>query len=926
LVKKAIKLSYRSAERFSKDYALLKRGKIFLPSKTLLPLKTTLILNFTVPQIDNIFTVTGVVVKTLDEQIAAQMNKPTGMLLALVGDTESILNELNSTLSTNKDYRDLLGLAEPAELTQPSAAKETPEEHPSSEKAAAPIEPAARSVERETASDQTDSEFKDLDDITPEDEADADLTLGWLRDAVDQEEVARADQAEPEITVAPTTEKKELSLKERKKVKPSGDFLMDLTKAMLRSGYYSAEHPGAKGAKQGLYEKFQKCLAESREIEITKQEDREKTDILISGILEEPVNVRILVGAGMAELFVPKLREYFKRKGLVTFAIKNDISIEHFESFVDIMSDPKADGSQNTKIGEVLSNALVEQGITEISTVFMDDLIMLELNLPWRVEMAIQRLTKDLKMLPLFQSDSDDKIRGLKLQIIEDIIRPLRHPQFLKDLIINCYIIAQHVDTIESADIEQVIIEAFPLNTLLPTSQFIFKELNELREKHADELDNPALVRRLEGVKRILKWVVRRLVLADVAGAQNFLEQLYVNEVLTFEELPSDVQYLVNTIKMARDVQAHVPAYVYRILHAETTDDAVVLLKFCRRILPSLFENNDWEIALLLTKAVDRAGTQNEVFSEESSLSPHPQRFVYKNLTKDLVAAYDRLEESEQKVIGEIIGLLGSQGIDVLGKVLTDCENRQARKAATDALIQKGELAQRWVLKALTNPEQPWYLLRNALMILRFVGKGQKAVDRARNFASHAHPRVRDEALHTLLTLKAGDAEQLVINALGDPDDKVLWRATSALGELTPLSEDSIAKLVEMLGTDMPEEPQVAAIHSRKVSNIIRAMGTMVNIKNIQAIEGVILDTAQMIDGQNKGILQRLKKSSSPYQKSILSAAIATLAKIGTSRSEAFLDKLAGGKTPQAEPARRAVESIRVRYAKQQAAGAPATT
>jgi chemotaxis protein histidine kinase CheA len=333
LVKKAIKLNYRSAERFSKDYALLKRGKIFLPSKTLLPLKTTLIINFTVPQIDNVFTVTGVVVKILDEQIAAQMNKPTGMLLALVGETESILNALNSTLSTNKDYRDLLGLAEAAELTPPSAAEETPEEHPSSEKAAAPIEPAARSVETEAASDQSDREFKDLDDITPQDEADADLTLEWLRDAVDQEEVAKEDAAEPEITVAPTTEKKELSLKERKKVKPSGDFLMDLTKAMLRSGYYSAEHPGSKGAKQGLYEKFQKCLDESREIEITKQEDREKTDILISGILEEPVNVRTLVGAGMAELFVPKLREYFKRKGLVTFAIKNDISIEHFESF-----------------------------------------------------------------------------------------------------------------------------------------------------------------------------------------------------------------------------------------------------------------------------------------------------------------------------------------------------------------------------------------------------------------------------------------------------------------------------------------------------------------------------------------------------------------------------------------------------------------
>ena len=919
MVKKAIKLSYRSAERFSKDYALLKRGKIFLPSKTLLPLKTTLVLNFTVPQIDNVFTVTGVVVKILDEQIAAQINKPTGMLLALVGETESILNELNSALSTHKDYRDLLGLAEPAELARSSAAEEIPAAHPSSEKAAELIEPAARSVESETTSEQTDREIKDLDDITSQDETDADLTLEWLRDAVEQEAVKRADEAEPEITTAPPTEKRELSLKERKKVKPSGDFLMDLTKAMLRSGYYSAEHPGSKGAKKGLYDKFQTCLGESREIEITKQEDREKIDILISGILDEPVNVRTLVGAGMADLFFPKLREYFKRKGLIAFAIKNDISPEHFESFVDIMSDPKADSSQNAKVGEVLSNALAEHGITEISTVFMDDLIMLELNLPWRVEMAIQRLAKDLKMLPLFQSESDEKIRGLKLQIIEDIIRPLRHPQFLKDLIINCYIIAQHVDKIEAADIEQVIIEAFPLNTLLPTSQFIFKELNELREKHAEDLDNPVLVRRLEGVKRILKWVVRRLVLADVAGAQNFLEELYVNKVLTFEELPPDVQYLVNTIKMAKDVQAHLPAYVNRILHAETTDDAVVLLKFCRRVIPTLFENNEWEITLLLTKAVARAGKENEVFSKESSLSQHPQRFVYKDLTKDLVAAYERSEESEQKVLGEIVELLGSQGIEVLGKVLTDCENRQARKTAMDALIQKGELAQKWVLKALTSAELPWYLLRNALMILRFVGKGQKAVDQVRSFASHSHPRVRDEALHTLLALNAGDAEQLVLSALDDPDDKVLWRATNALSELTPLSETSVAKLIQMIKTEIPEEPQAATKHVRKVSNIIRAMGTMVNIKNIQAIEEVILDTAQMIDGQNKGILKRLKKSSSPHQKSILSAAIATLAKIGTSKSEAFLDKLASGKTPQAEPARKAAESIRLRYAKQTA-------
>ena len=101
---------------------------------------------------------------------------------------------------------------------------------------------------------------------------------------------------------------------------------MDLTKAMLRSGYYSAEHPGSRKAKKGLHAQFIKCLGESQEIMITDLETPQKKDILITGILDEPVSVRTLVGAGMAELFVPKLTEFFNRKGLISFAIKKQIT------------------------------------------------------------------------------------------------------------------------------------------------------------------------------------------------------------------------------------------------------------------------------------------------------------------------------------------------------------------------------------------------------------------------------------------------------------------------------------------------------------------------------------------------------------------------------------------------------------------------
>jgi len=149
---KAIKLNYRSAERFSRDYALLKSGRIFLPSKTLLPLETALTLNFTVPGIDNVFTVEGTVAKTIDEHAATILQKPTGMVLEVVGGPDVILNELNAVLCKHSDYQILLGLTPPTESDTPA-------------------------VDTHPVSHQADSELNDLDEAALEDDGEAKLSL-----------------------------------------------------------------------------------------------------------------------------------------------------------------------------------------------------------------------------------------------------------------------------------------------------------------------------------------------------------------------------------------------------------------------------------------------------------------------------------------------------------------------------------------------------------------------------------------------------------------------------------------------------------------------------------------------------------------------------------------------------------------------------
>jgi HEAT repeat protein len=618
----------------------------------------------------------------------------------------------------------------------------------------------------------------------------------------------------------------------------------------------------------------------------------------------------------MSELFVPKLREYFKRKGLISFAIKKSIPLENFEKFVDIMGDPKSDQGEKVKAGEVLSHTLAEHGITEISTVFMDDMIAIEQNIPWRVEMAIQRLAKDLKLLPMFRAKSTEAIAGLKLQIIQDIIRPLRHPDFLKDLVINCYVIASHIDNMQTRDIEQGIIDAFPEPAILPTSKSIFKELDRLKVAWKDHPFNDVLRRRISNIKRILKLIARRLVLDDAPGARNLLEKLYHDEILTFEELPPSAQYVINTIKMADDLRAHMKLYAHRILKAESVDDTAVILQFFKRAAPLLIASQDWPVLLVITQALDKAAKETLLTSEKTGLGSDPVDFVLEDIKDAIASAYLNAEDSQRRTIDEITERSGSLGVEILGKVLTDSDDPGAHKAATDALIKKGDLARHLVVKLLDCPDPEWQLQKNALRVLGHVGHGDDDINRARKLLNHSHPSVRDEALNTAVRLKAGDAEELIIAALSDDDDKVRWRATAFLTDFTSLSEASLVELLEMIKTDFPEEKEAATKHARKVGQLIRAIGACSDLPHPDQVEVTILEIARSIARPGKGLLKRLKKSVDSEQAGILAAAISTLGNMGGSESEAFLLELVESKSPQTEIAQEAIDNIWARSGK----------
>lgn len=792
------------------------------------------------------------------------------------------------------------GKAEPKEAA-PVQSQEQAEETAKAEPAPSP-EPraaAARSREPEPAKEQSA------------------LKLNWIKDVIAQEEM-KYEEEEEAPPPPPPAEKKELTPEERERVKPCGDFIMDLAKAMLRSGYYAPDHPGAKDAKQGLFDQLKKALGDSKEIMLTNQETRERTDVLITGVLEEPVSVRTVVGAGMAELFVPRLRDYYNRKGLVSFALKKDITADHFDAFVDIMSDPKVDRGENAEVGQLLTNALVSAGISEISTVFVDDMIILEEKLPWRAEMALHRLAKDLKVLPMFKGRTAEEMKALKVQIVQDIIRPLRHPFLLKDIVLNCYLIAKHVQDIEADDLEQTVIASFPMPMLLPTSRFIFEEMSKLKVEREKHPDSQVLNRRFQGVKRILKWIAQRVVMEDVQGAKGFLEQLYFNEILSFEELPPEVQYRVNTLRLAEDVRQNPGDYALGLYQAATAEDAAALLKCFHRVVPVLMEQKHWAVLLEIAKAVDKAAAESKVFLGGSGLPANPLIFIFYEYTDALVNSYGESEKAERQMIDELTTRMGPLGVEVFIKILTASEDRSVRKAAVDSLIKRGDLARRRVRQILDDPRQVWFLQRNALLVLGHIGQGEDDVNRARRFVKHSQPKLREEALNTALKLEGKNAEPLVIAALHDPDKRVQRRALGLVSLFQPPSEASILKMLEMIKKERPEDKDKAVEHDRWIAQLMRSLGAMADLPNRATVEDAFLQMAKERAALKTGLFQRFRKAieQTKDEPVVMEAAIDALGRMGEEKCLELLDELVKQESPHAKIAKEAADRIRLRIGK----------
>ncbi len=895
--KEVILIRFSSAERFSRFRAEMQSGRIFLSSPDSLPAGARVVLKLIIPVNQKIFLIEGVV--------AAGSGDSGKMEVRIQGEVSSVLSELDNAAAGKKTDQRSLPPDSPEEPSSPAGIEEPEGPLPSETPAAAGVFPdeGPKGYPADAAVEKAGSSMFSLESI---------------RDIVSQEEMEAGPQEETQAPAQAVVKEKKLTPEERKKAEPVAQFIMNLAKAMARSGYYDPAHPGSQRAKLGLLEEFVTVAGECNELGVAVQRTREGSDIMITGILNEPVSAKALVGTRVAELFVPKLDDYFDRRELLSFTIKRDITPEHFDRFIDIMSDPRVDHKEFEKKGEYLTNALVEGGITEISTIFLDDIVSLETKLPWRVEMAINRLAKDLRIMPMFKGVSSEAVKKLKRQTMQDIIRPLNHPSYLNDFLTNCYLIAQTVQGIEPGEVEEIVLHTFPSEMLIATSQLTFKELEYLNKLKAENPDSPQIEQRLQGIKRILKLISGRVILEKVPGARQFLEQLYKQGILVFEDLPPEVRYMISTGNLAEDIKTHIEAYADRVVHLNSPEDALVYLKCFRRIVPVFIEQRDWELLFRISVLIKQASQLKPLHSPQvvETVKAQTQEqiknyaylmetgaedlaflliaFVFMHVVDDLVPACGAVEEPQRQAFEGFIEGLGVLGVEVLSRVLFESKDKETRKTAFELLVAKGEPARKWVLRVLNDKNREWYIHRNAMMLLRKVSRNQMDFEAVRRFLGHADIRLRDEALNTAAELRPMDIEELLIKALFDNEAKIRWRAVKLLGMISPISEDAMNDILQRLSAPVPVDKAQASAHMKNLASLISALSAMPDIPDKIRVETEVLKALRGIVEREKGLMKLLKRVAvgSEEQEGILKNAIPLLGRIGGSASADYLKKL----------------------------------
>lgn len=676
------------------------------------------------------------------------------------------------------------------------------------------------------------------------------------------------------------------------------DFVLHLIQAFLRTGYYTSDHPESKKAKEGLYQKFRTLFDEEDELAFLVREEQGGHEIFVEGVLPEAQKLSRMMMKGMGELYVPKFAKYMERKDLISLTLKSRMKQNEFSSFVDVMSEPTLVDTRHKQDQDRFAQALYSRGIINISYVFNEEFLALEREMPWRARLTLSRMRKDLKMIPLFQKMTGLESKDIRINLLRDALRPIRQSDLLCAVLRNSDL-ATTSATLEET-IEDEIVASLKKQYLVNTAKIFLREhldLKKLQKQDAFENKSDRLVRKIS----------RRLKEASTRETENLLEEFFRHQLISLEDLSPALKDKILLERLTDKFLGYTDQFFLQLDQAKDKEAFLNVAISFVRIIPELIRRDRYPEILRIVETLKGHFHQKRMWSllagqvlEEIGRGTIPQLLKEKFLK----------EKKEIRIaVIPIFAALEIGAIPVLMDVLKLSEDQWVRKNACEALIQIGPVAAVHLLKEL---EQQQTSVETTCDILRVLGEIKSRewqaplAKVAKNFATHEHPRLREQAIHTLCQVGGPEGEEVFLSSLNDPDWEVRKRAIWCLAMIKSIK--GIAKLVQMLkecsATPSPQNDKLETY-------IYFAFGLAGNMAiEGKTVEHILIEVLEKRGG--KGLLGFLQKNL--LSDASLTAICETLGKIGTGESIKVLTRLEKSqKGPLVQKIREAIKKIEER-------------
>jgi hypothetical protein len=709
---------------------------------------------------------------------------------------------------------------------------------------------------------------------------------------------------------APTPEEEDAELK-----RDMSDMTVALVKGMLQTSYYSPEHPAAKGVALEPFRRLKKLEGRFSEVTYLLQGGAQTDEIALEGVFPDTVPLSQLIKTTMGTHFADKLQGYFKRNRLISLSLKVAVDEAEFDRFIAVFVERHLRDAEDVDDTPTrFTEQLYEREVVNVSVILEDDMVGARRKLPWRVRMAISRLRKDLRVIPLYAKATQKELREAKEQIIQDIIRPLTRPEFLKDLLVNSDLVTEDVPELRGSDIETEIIESLARRLLGSIAWALVNDLERLTwEKVKQEAEDLRQIF-ITGVKRNLRKVALRLAREESGQAQEVIRHLFDRNLLTFEELPPRLQQQIRVERWTDAFLKDQETAFQRFEAAREPKPYLEALSTFAAIFVELLRRGQFAAThRIVSLAMMHSAIPEPAVPDRGDYVRRAMRQLRNDETLGLLAKALELDDIEQReLVRETLVMLGAPAVPFLLTVLRDSESSAARKDAAGAIASIGPDAAAEVVNDLRKFRRNWQYARTLILLLGDLQCEEASADIIR-FATNPNNKLREAALIALHAMRGRSAETQLLAALSDPEIHIQRRALVLLNAIASRHTILASYVAAVLRPRAPHEDDPPLALQKQALDVAVRLGN-VPVEDTGRMEHVM---AAVVRAGQPGALQRLFRGhTKPLPDELRAAAADALGRWGTRDVE---DTLQSARKDRSDLVRErvtaAISAIRVRTA-----------